>query len=122
MAVYSFNPFTETKEIKKINPLGKVPVLELDNGEILYDSSVICRYIENMTSDLPLVKHNDWKHWKNLRWEVLADGLTDATYNLVMERRRQDNEVSNSSIMLWTEDINYVRSECIKQHLVFQKE
>ncbi|MCU7834406.1 MAG: glutathione S-transferase N-terminal domain-containing protein [gamma proteobacterium symbiont of Taylorina sp.] len=105
------NPFTETEKIRKINPLGKVPVLELDNGEILYDSQVICQYIENMTSDLPQKKHNDWKHWENLRWEALADGLTDATYNLVMERRRPDNEKSNSSIKQWTEEITNTLDE-----------
>lgn len=99
------NPYTETEKIRQINPLGKIPALELDNGEVLYDSPVICHYIEHITSDLPLKKHIDWKHWENLRWEALADGLTDATYNLVMERRRPDNEKSNSSIKQWTEEI-----------------
>ena len=37
----------QTPEFLKINPMGKLPVFELDNGTILTESIAICRYIES---------------------------------------------------------------------------
>jgi len=98
------NPFESNNELVKINPLGKIPVLILENGETLFDSPVICRYLDSLPSDQPVLIPDD-NQWQVLRWQALADGLTDAIYNLVMERRRPDDEQSASWIIRWTKDV-----------------
>jgi glutathione S-transferase len=69
-----------------VNPLGKVPALELDDGTCLYDSPVICEYLDGRNPVghlIPQVKRIETK-----RWEALADGVCDATVAIVMEGRR----------------------------------
>ncbi len=58
------------------NPLGKIPALERDDGPTLYDSRVICRYLDDLLGcDLyPAAPHL----WDTLVLEATADGLTDA--------------------------------------------
>jgi glutathione S-transferase len=58
------------------NPLGKVPALERDDGPTLYDSRVICRYLDDLFCsrfypDVPRL-------WDTLILEATADGMTDA--------------------------------------------
>ncbi len=58
------------------NPLGKIPALERDDGPTLYDSRVICRYLDALLATgvypaAPLL-------WDTLVLEATADGLTDA--------------------------------------------
>lgn len=99
------NPFNDINEFVQYNPLGKIPTLVLDNGEALYDSPVICQYLDSL-SDQNVASNNEWLYWENLRWEALADGLIDAAYNIVMERRRVKTEQSLSCIDQWTIEIS----------------
>ena len=46
---------TRTPEFLKINSLGEVPVLELDDGGVLTESIAICRYLESIYPDKPLM-------------------------------------------------------------------
>lgn len=94
-----------TPELLTTNPLGKVPALLLDNGEAIFDSPVICRYLDSLANP-PLIPSAGWQQWEVLRWEALADGLTDAAYNLVMEQRsRPENERSPRAMERWTTEI-----------------
>ena len=45
------NPFDDVPALKAVNPLGKVPALILDHGEALYDSPVICEYLDTLSPD-----------------------------------------------------------------------
>ncbi len=45
------NPFDEIPELEAANPLGKIPTLILDDGSSLYDSPVICAYLDTLTPD-----------------------------------------------------------------------
>jgi glutathione S-transferase len=58
------------------NPLGKIPALERDDGPTLYDSRVICRYLDDLLGCnlYPAAPHL----WDTLVLEATADGLTDA--------------------------------------------
>lgn len=87
------------------NPLGKVPALLLDNGEALFDSPVICRYLDSLAAPA-LIPPTGWQQWEVLRWEALADGMTDAAYNLVMEQRsRPEHERSPPTMARWAAEI-----------------
>jgi len=102
------NPFEEAPELEAANPLGKVPTLILDDGSSLYDSPVICAYLDTLTSDRLILESGpdtNRERWNILRWEALCDGVLDATYNIVMERRRDAREQSSSWIEQWKNQI-----------------
>lgn len=78
------------------NPLGKVPTLVLDDGSGLYDSPVICEYLDSKTPVTHLIPHADRIEIK--RWEALADGICDATVAIVMEGRRAPEKQDTSVV------------------------
>ena len=72
------------------NPLGKVPALERDDGAALYDSRVICRYLDaaagaGLYPDGPRL-------WETLTLEATADGMLDAAVLMVYEARLRPEE------------------------------
>ena len=98
------NPFDEVPELEAANPLGKVPTLIMDDGASLYDSPVICAYLDTLTPDR-LIPESGRERWNVLRWEALCDGMLDATYNIVMERRRDTQEQSAGWIAQWKSQV-----------------
>jgi glutathione S-transferase len=73
------------------NPLGKIPVLILDDGESLFDSRVIVEYLDHRTPLTRLIpQDNSTKTWVR-RWEALADGVCDAAIAAMQESRRSEN-------------------------------
>lgn len=101
----SVNVAQEQPELFAANPLGKVPSLVLANGEALFDSPVICHYLDSLSGHT-LLPQSGWQHWEILRWEALADGLMDAAYNRVMEERsRPECERSPAAMTRWENEI-----------------
>jgi glutathione S-transferase len=68
------------------NPLGKIPVLVLDNGRPLYDSRVICEYLDTMAGGGVLFPAGEAR-WEALRLQALADGIIEAILLQILERR-----------------------------------
>jgi len=99
------NPFAEVPELKKVNPLSKVPSLLSDDGEVLYDSPVICEYLDSLVPGNSLIPQGAAR-WSVLRLQALGDGILDAAFSLVMERRRPESEQSSSWIQRWTQAID----------------
>lgn len=67
------------------NPLGKVPVLTLTDGTPIYDSRVICRYLDDRAK--AGLYPAEPKLWSVLTLEALADGILDAALLMVYETR-----------------------------------
>ena len=67
------------------NPLGKIPALERSDGPALYDSRVICRYLDSL-SDSGLYPAAP-RLWDTLTVEATGDGITDAAILMVYETR-----------------------------------
>ena len=67
------------------NPLGKIPALERDDGPALYDSRVICQYLDSMSGHrlYPAAP----RLWDTLTVEATGDGITDAAILMVYEAR-----------------------------------
>jgi Glutathione S-transferase len=61
-----------------VNPLAKVPALIADDGQLLYDSPVICAYLDSLHSGSPLFPKHAPASWQALRQQALADGILDA--------------------------------------------
>lgn len=98
-------PFDDPAELIAANPLGKVPALILDQGQCLYDSPVLCAYLDQLTPEPELIPQKGPARWNTLRWEALSDGILDAAYNLVMERRRPEGESSPTWLNRWIGEI-----------------
>jgi glutathione S-transferase len=98
-------PWPEPVAITPFNPLGKIPVLILDDGSPLYDSPVICEYIDSLTEAPRLIALAGLSRLRILRLQALADGALDAAVNIVLERKRAPTEQSISMLGRWTQAI-----------------
>lgn len=67
------------------NPLGKIPALELDDGTVLYDSRVICRYLDARAGGR--LYPPEPRLWRTLTLEATADGMLDAAILMAYEIR-----------------------------------
>jgi glutathione S-transferase len=84
--------------VKNHNPLGKVPVLVLDDGDNVYDSRVIVEYLDNHAPGTRLIpQDNSSKIWVR-RWEALADGVCDAAVAAMLESHRPPEQQSQANI------------------------
>ncbi len=66
-----------------VNPLGKIPTLVLDDGGVLYDSTVICEYLDSLHGGIRLFPASGPARWTALRRHALGNNLTD---NLMLWR------------------------------------
>lgn len=69
------------------NPLGKIPALEWQPGQYLFDSPVICEYLDSLR-DRPLLPVDGHARFIQLWQHALGDGLSDAVYNYRYETVR----------------------------------
>ena len=84
--------------VKNHNPLGKIPVLILNDGDNLYDSRVIVEYLDNHAPGTHLIpQDNTSKIWVR-RWEALSDGVCDAAIAAMLEGRRPPEQQSQANI------------------------
>ena len=72
------------------NPLNKVPALVLPDGATLYDSRVICEYLDSRQQGRRFFPEAGPARWNALRQQALADGMMDAAVLRMMETRRGD--------------------------------
>ena len=99
------DPFADLPQLLAANPLGRVPTLLLDDGQALYGSQVICAYLDSQALSPVLVPAEGWARWQVLRHEALADGLIDAAYDIVMERKREAPQRSSHWLEHWSREI-----------------
>lgn len=111
----SCNPFENGEVIAQYNPLGKVPALVLDDGSVLYNSPVICEYLDSLSAENRLIPAAGDARWHVLRWQALADGIMDQAYNGVMERRRPEAQQSEDWCLRWQASIKRALDEAEQQ-------
>jgi len=71
------NPVTPNADLAGQNPLIKIPALTLDDGSALYDSRVICEYLDAIGGN-KLFPQNGPERWRALTLQALCDGILDA--------------------------------------------
>jgi len=74
----TMTPVAPDAVLNRANPLGKIPALELDDGSSLYDSPVICEYLDGVHDRPRLLPPAGPARWQALRRQALADGIMDA--------------------------------------------
>jgi glutathione S-transferase len=123
------------------NPLSKVPTLVLADGERLFDSIVICEYLDEITGGNRLFSPAGMSRWRALRTNALADGILDAGVSVRLEHvRPQDKrcdewiegqmlkisgslDLLESSFESWSKGFNigHVAVSCALQWLEFRE-
>ncbi|RBI85963.1 glutathione S-transferase [Rhodosalinus halophilus] len=78
------SPMATDPALATANPLGKIPALLRDDGPALYDSRVICRYLNDRTQGL---LYPEGRLWEVLTLEATADGIMEAAVLMVYEAR-----------------------------------
>jgi glutathione S-transferase len=95
------NPAT-SEELHRINPLGKIPTLVLDDGSVLFDSPVICEYLDELGGGKFFPGKSMWRttsgRWRALTLQALGDGIADAAVARVREGRRPEG-AKNSEVV-----------------------
>lgn len=100
------SPFDkDVSALRAVNPLGRIPALVSEQGRTLYDSRVICEYLDGLAANPILIPEGGPSRIDTLRRQALGDGLMDAAFNLVMERRRPETQRSQEWSARWTDAI-----------------
>ena len=86
IAVSEADTLDPNDTLRQQNPLGKIPVLLLENGTGLYDSRVIVEYLDHLAGGGTILPLGDAR-FEALRQQALADGIMDAALLQVYEAR-----------------------------------
>src|SRR5579872_7035474 len=86
------NVWAADTTIQKVNPLGKVPCLILDDGSALYDSRVICEYLDSLKPANLLIPAAGRERIDVRRWEALMDGVLDAIVLVRLEEMQRERK------------------------------
>jgi glutathione S-transferase len=88
------DPWSEEDVLRKVNPLGKMPVLVNENGMVIYDSGVILDYFDGLLDEPRL-----FPKARNVETRVthaLANGLIEAALLITYERQRRPQDFTYS--------------------------
>ena len=73
------------------NPLSKIPALITDDLGALFDSRVICEYLDSLAGGGQMFPTNGAARWTELRRQALGDGIADAVILCAYEQRRPED-------------------------------
>lgn len=88
------NPLQDPGQIVPLNPLGKIPTLVTDSGAVLFDSPVICEFLDAEYGDHRLLPAAGIRRWEIMTLVAIADGVMDAAILAGRERRRPAEQQS----------------------------
>ena len=92
------NPHQSPADLLAANPLSKVPGLITDDGIGLFDSPVICEYLDSLGSAAPLFPPAGPARWRALRFQAMADGILDAAVGRRMEQGRPQEAARDAAM------------------------
>lgn len=82
------NPWQAEDNLTAENPLSKIPTLITNDQQVIFDSPVICEYLDSLHSGEKFIPDQDGARWQVLRLQALADGILDAGILRFMEHKR----------------------------------
>ena len=86
------SPMVPDPDAVSANPLGKIPTLIREDGPAIYDSRVICRYLDDLAE---AGLYPESRLWEVLTLEATADGIMEAAVLMVYEKRFKGDEGKN---------------------------
>ncbi len=78
--------------LRQQNPLGKIPILILEDGRKIFDSRVICEYLDAQVDGITLHPTESDARWEALTLQALGDGIVDAAILQVYENRMRPED------------------------------
>ena len=94
------NPWLPDSPVSSLNPLGKVPVLVLEDGVSVFDSRVIVEYLDHLTPVAHLIPSEPKSRMIVRGVEALTDGVADAAVLVFLEKKRPPEQQSADWIVL----------------------
>ncbi len=88
-------------ELMTLNPLGKIPTLELEDGGVVYDSFVVIAYLDTLHDGVKLIPAGGAAWLTALRRHALGNGMLDVALAVVGERFRPAERQSEPHLALW---------------------
>ena len=88
-------------DLMKLNPLGKIPTLELDDGTVIYDSFVVIAYLDTLHAGAKLIPPAGPAWLTALRRHALGNGMLDVALAALGERFRPAERQSAPHLTLW---------------------
>jgi glutathione S-transferase len=92
IALIPTNPQASPPDLLAANPLSKVPCLVTEDGLALFDSPVICEYLDSREDAAPLFPRAAAARWIALKHQAMADGIMDAAVLRRQEGMRPQEE------------------------------
>ena len=81
-------PADAVGNVARLNPLRAIPLLERDDGEVFFDSPMICEYLDSLNDKPRLYPASGEARWQALRWQALGQGMLEATVARMLEGRK----------------------------------
>lgn len=88
----SVDGWAEPAALVADNPLSMVPTLVLDDGSSLYDSTVICDYLDHLHEGPRMIPSSGDARWQVLREQALADGMLECAALIFVELVKRPEE------------------------------
>jgi glutathione S-transferase len=87
--IYLVDPPREPgSQVARVNPLGRIPALILDDETCVFDSPVIAEYVDTLNDTPALIPRTSaLARMRVKRWEALADGIMDSAVAVRTDRR-----------------------------------
>jgi glutathione S-transferase len=91
------NASASLPEFIAVNPLSKVPALITEDGVALFDSPVICEYLDSIGDALPMFPAHGAARWRALKFQAMGDGILDAS----VPRRGEMQKPQDAGRLAW---------------------
>ncbi len=95
-------------ELWKVNPVGMIPALVTDDGELVIESNVICEYIDSLSQKGKLFPSNPTERWPALKLNVLGTSLIDSFIARIRESWRSEESRNQELLTLETRRIENI--------------
>lgn len=92
---------SDPAELHAANPLGKVPALILDDGTTIFNSPLICQYLDEELGGHKLLPPFGKPYWTDMRLQTIGDGMSEAAVSLTFEKNRPEGERSAMWMGRW---------------------
>ena len=112
----SVAPTKRNDDVVRDNPLVKIPALTTDDGLVIYDSPVICEYLDSLAGGAKLFPAEGKPRWLALRQQALGDGILDAAilgrYETLRPREFQWQEWTDAQLRKVRGALSALEMEC----------
>ena len=110
------SPVKPNADLAKANPLMKLPTLVTDDGMALFDSPVICEYLDSLNAGRKLFPAPGPARWSALRQQAVADGILDAAIGVryqtaLAPKELQWTEWQDGQRAKWKQALDFLESD-----------